>query len=79
MKTSYSREWEHEPLTYVLLIFRLTENMEMILQINMLYFKSLASYILMKSQAPLQQVHPQHESVGEWRRRNERVGEYMRI
>ena len=51
----------------------------MILQIHESYIKSWESTILKKAQAPLQQVHPQHESVGEWRRRNERIGEYMRI
>ena len=60
------------------MIFRLIENMEIILNINASYIKSWESNILSKVQAPLQQVCPQHESVGEWRRRNERRGRYMR-
>ena len=38
-----------------------------------------ASNILNKLQAPLQQVRHQHESVGEWRRRNNIIRIYMRI
>ena len=79
MKTSYSRAWEWEPLTYVLLIFLLTDHMDMILKIHTSYFIAWAPNILSKMQTPLQQVHPQHESVGEWRRRNERIGEYIII
>ena len=74
MKTSYSRAWECEPLTYVFLIFRLTEHMDMRLQSHTSYFTAWAPNILSKTQAPLQQVRRQHESVGEWRRRNERIG-----
>ena len=70
---------ECEPFIHVFLIFRLTENMEMILQIHKSYIKSLASTIISKAQAPLQQVRHQHETVGEWRRKNERIGRYMRI
>jgi len=47
----------------------------MILQFHTSYFTAWASNILRKAQAPLQQVCPQHESVGEWRRRNGRAGE----
>ena len=79
MKTSYSRAWECNPFIHVFLIFQLIENMEIILQIPTSYIKYLASNVLSKVQAPLQQVHPQHESVGEWGRRNERIGRYMRI
>ena len=61
------------------MIFRLTDHMEIILHIHTSYFSSLEPNILNKAQAPLQQVSPQHESVGEWRRRNEIIGEYMRI
>ena len=75
MKTGYSRAWECKPFIHVFLIFRLTEHMEMILLIHTMYFIAQASNILSKAQAPLQQVLPQHESVGEWRRRNERIGE----
>ena len=46
---------------------------------NILHIIHNISNILNKMQAPLQQVHPQHESVGEWVRRNERIGRYMII
>ena len=65
MKTSYLRAWECEPLTYVFLIFRLTENMNIILLIHASYFTAWAPNILSKAQSPLQQVRPQHESVGD--------------
>ena len=74
MKTNHSRSWECKPFIHVFLIFRLTENMDMRLQSLTSYFKAWASNILIKAQAPLQQVCPQHESVGEWRRRNEIMG-----
>ena len=51
----------------------------MVLYIHTSYFTSLEPNIIRKSQPPLQQVRPQHESVGEHRRMNERIGEYMRI
>ena len=75
MKTSYSRAWECKPFIHVFMIFRLTEDMDMKLQSHTSYFTAWASTILSKAQAPLQQVRPQHESVGEWRRRNESIGE----
>ena len=53
--------------------------MDMILHIHTSYFTTWAANILSKVQAPLQQVRPQLESVGEWRRKIERIGEYMRI
>ena len=56
MKTSYSRAWEYEPLTYVSLIFRITYNMEIILHRNTSYFISWEPNILSKAEAPLQQV-----------------------
>ena len=74
MKTSHSRAWECKPFIHVFLIFRLTEYMDMILHIHTSYYKSWEPNILSKTQTPLQQVRPQHESVGEWRRRNERIG-----
>ena len=73
MKTSYSRAWECKPLTYVFLTFRITEHMDMILQSHTSYFIGWAPNILNNAQAPLQQVRPQHESVGEWRS-SERIG-----
>ena len=51
----------------------------MILQIHTSHIKYWESNTLSKAQTPLQQVHPQHEGVGEWRRRNEKIGKYMRI
>ena len=74
MKTSYSRAWECKPFIHVFLIFQLTENMDAILHIHTSYFTAWAPNILSKVQEPPQQVRPQHESVGEWRRRNERIG-----
>ena len=77
MKASHSRAWVCKPFIHIFMIFRLTENMEMILQSHTSYFTSWEPNILSKAQAPLQQVRPQHESVGEWRRRNERIGRLM--
>ena len=74
MKTSYLRAWECKPLTYVFLIFQITDNMDMILHIHTSYLIYLSPNILNKAQALLQQVRHQHESVGGWRRRNERIG-----
>ena len=42
------------------------------------YTPSWESNELKKEQAPLQQVRHQHESMGEWSRRNERIGRSMR-
>ena len=64
---------------HVFIIFRIKEHMDMSLYIHKSYFIYRAPNILSKAQAPLQQVCPQHESGGEWRRMNERIGEYMRI
>ena len=75
MKTSHSRAWECKHFINLFLIFRLTESIEMILHSHTSYFIAWAPNILSKAQAPLQQVCPQHENVGEWRRRNERIGE----
>ena len=52
----------------------LTNNMDIILQSHTSYFTSWEPNILIKAQAPFQQVCPQHESVGERRKRNERIG-----
>ena len=79
MKTSHSRAWECKPFTHGFMIFRLIENINIILQIHKQYNQYWASNILSKVQAPLQQVHHQHESVGEWRRRNERIVRYVEI
>ena len=74
MKTSHSRAWECKPFIHVFMIFRLTKNMDMRLQGHTSYIKALASTIISKAQEPPQQVRHQHEIVGEWRRRNERIG-----
>ena len=73
-KTSHSRAWECKPFTYVFMIFRITDHMDIKLHIITSYTQAWALNILNKVQAPLQQVHNQHESVGEWRRSNERIG-----
>ena len=65
MQTSYSRTWECEPITYVFLIFRITEHIDMILHRHTSYFPSWEPNILNKVKEPLQQVRRQHESVGE--------------
>ena len=59
MKTSYSRAWECEPLTYVFLIFRLAYKMDTRVKRNISYSQYLASNILSKFQEPLQQVRHQ--------------------
>ena len=79
MKSSLSRAWECKPFTHGFLIFQLIELMYIGEQSHTSYTQDWASNILIKVQEPLQQVHHQHESVGEWRRRNERIGRYMRI
>ena len=79
MKTRHSRAWECNPFIHGFMIFQYTENMDIGVQIHTSYTQYWSSNILSKVQEPLQQVFPQHESVGELRRRNERIGEYMRI
>ena len=73
MKTSHSRAWECKPFIHGFMIFRLTYHMEIIVHIHTSYTQYWGSNILSKVQAPLQQVRHQHESVGEWRIRNERI------
>ena len=73
MKTSHSRAWECKPSMHEFMIFKLIEKMDMNLNIHTSYFTSWEPNILSKAQAPLQQVRPQHESVGEWRS-SERIG-----
>ena len=75
MKTSHFRACECKPFIHVFLISRLTKHMDIRLQRHTSYFTPSEPNILSKSQAPLQQVRPQLEGVGEWRRRNERIGE----
>ena len=79
MKTSHSRAWECKPFIHGFLIFRLTERMDKRLQSHTSYTQAWAPNIIRKVQALLQQVRRQHESVGEWRIRNEIIGRYMRI
>ena len=79
MKTSYSRAWECEPLTYVFFIFRLTYHMYIRVHIHSSYTQYWASNILSKVQAPLQQVRHQHESVGNGEEGMRQLGRYMRI
>ena len=74
MKTSDSIALECKLFTHGFIIFRITENIEIRVQIHKSYTKSWESNGLIESQAPLQQVCHQHESMGEWRRRNERIG-----
>ena len=81
-KTSNSRACECKPFIHVFMIFRLIENMEIILQIYASHIKSWESNILSKAQAPLQQVRPQHETHGgmekkEWENRG--IGENLTI
>ena len=75
MKTSDLMACECNIFIQVFKIFRIKEDIYMIIHIHKSYFISWAPNILSKAQAPLKQVRPQHESVGEWRRRNERIGE----
>ena len=64
MKTSHPRAWEGKPFTYRFMIFILTKNMEIRVRIHTSYTQYWASNILIKVQAQLQQVHHQHENVG---------------
>ena len=52
--------------------------MDIRVKINISHFQSWVSNILNKVQAPLQQVHHQHESVGNGEE-GMRIGRYMRI
>ena len=63
MKTSHSRAWECKPFTHGYLIFRLTKHTDIRVQSHTSYTQAWASNTLSKVQAPLQQVHHQHESV----------------
>ena len=74
MKTSHPRARECKPFTYGFMIFRIREHMDIRLQRHTSYIQAWASNIINKEKAPLQQVRHQHESVGKWRRRNERIG-----
>ena len=64
MKTSHSRAWECKPFTYGFMIFRLKDNIFIILNSHKSYTQHWASNILSKVQAALQHVRHQHESVG---------------
>ena len=74
MKTSHSRARKCKQFIYGLLKFRIIEYMDMRVQSHTSYTQAWATNRLIQTQAPLQQVRHQHERVGEWRRRNERIG-----
>ena len=74
MKTNDVMTWECKIFTYEFLGFLVTDNMEIKLHIHTSYTLTLESNGHIKEQAPFQQVCHQHESMGEWRRMNERIG-----
>ena len=65
MKTSHLRACECKPFIHRFMIFRRTKHMDRRVEIHKSHTQYWATNILIKVKAPLQQLHHQHESVGE--------------
>ena len=64
MKTSHSKAWECNTFIHGFMIFRITNNMEIGVNIHTSHTQYLESNILSKVQAPLQQVRHQMRAWG---------------